>query len=33
MSDQALYDKGLPIRRELLGAEYVDQAIATQTTS
>ena len=28
MSDQALYDKGLPIRREVLGAEYVDQAIA-----
>ena len=28
MSDQALYDKGLPIRLEVLGAEYVDQAIA-----
>ena len=28
MSDQALYDKGLPIRRAVLGAEYVDQAIA-----
>ncbi|MGI9025145.1 MAG: carboxymuconolactone decarboxylase family protein [Burkholderiaceae bacterium] len=28
MSDQALYDKGLPIRREVLGAEYVDQSIA-----
>ncbi len=28
MSDQALYDKGLPIRRDVLGAEYVDQSIA-----
>ena len=28
MSDQALFDKGLPIRREVLGAEYVDASIA-----
>lgn len=26
--DSALYDKGLPIRREVLGAEYVDASIA-----
>jgi 4-carboxymuconolactone decarboxylase len=26
--DQALFDKGLPIRREVLGAEYVDGSIA-----
>ncbi len=25
--DSALYDKGLPIRREVLGAEYVDASI------
>jgi 4-carboxymuconolactone decarboxylase len=28
MSDQPLYEKGLPIRRAVLGAEYVDAAIA-----
>lgn len=28
MSDEALYDKGLPIRRAVLGAEYVDASIA-----
>lgn len=28
MSDTALYDKGLPIRREVLGADYVDASIA-----
>jgi 4-carboxymuconolactone decarboxylase len=26
--DDALYEKGLPIRREVLGAEYVDNSIA-----
>jgi 4-carboxymuconolactone decarboxylase len=26
--DQALFDKGLPIRREVLGAEYVDGSLA-----
>src|ERR1700744_4311037 len=26
--DQALFDKGLPIRREVLGADYVDGSIA-----
>lgn len=26
--DQALYDKGLPIRRAVLGAEYVDSSIS-----
>jgi 4-carboxymuconolactone decarboxylase len=26
--DQALFDKGLPIRREVLGAEYVDGSMA-----
>jgi len=26
--DQALFDKGLPIRRAVLGAEYVDGSIA-----
>lgn len=28
MSDEALFEKGLPIRREVLGAEYVDAAMA-----
>ncbi len=28
MSDEALFNKGLPIRREVLGEEYVDQSIA-----
>lgn len=28
MSDEALFDKGLPIRREVLGAEYVDASLA-----
>jgi 4-carboxymuconolactone decarboxylase len=27
--DQALFEKGLPIRREVLGAEYVDNSMAT----
>ena len=26
--DQAMYDKGLAVRREVLGAEHVDKAIA-----
>ncbi len=26
--DQALFDKGLPIRRAVLGAEYVDSSMA-----
>ena len=26
--DQALFDKGMPIRREVLGAEYVDASVA-----
>jgi len=26
--DKALFDKGLPIRREVLGAEYVDASMA-----
>jgi 4-carboxymuconolactone decarboxylase len=26
--DQALFDKGLPIRREVLGADYVDRSMA-----
>ena len=26
--DQALFDKGLPIRREVLGADYVDGSLA-----
>jgi 4-carboxymuconolactone decarboxylase len=26
--DDALFDKGLPIRREVLGAEYVDNSMA-----
>ncbi len=28
MSDEALFEKGLPIRREVLGAEYVDGSMA-----
>ena len=28
MSDEALFDKGMPIRREVLGAEYVDASMA-----
>ena len=28
MSDKALFEKGLPIRREVLGAEYVDASMA-----
>ena len=28
MSDEALFEKGLPIRREVLGADYVDAAMA-----
>jgi 4-carboxymuconolactone decarboxylase len=27
--DSALFDKGLPIRREVLGAEYVDASMAS----
>ena len=27
MSDQALFELGLPIRREVLGAEYVDASM------
>lgn len=26
--DKALFDKGLPIRREVLGADYVDESLA-----
>src|SRR5216110_3136269 len=29
--DKALYDKGLAVRREVLGAEYVDKSIANAT--
>jgi 4-carboxymuconolactone decarboxylase len=29
--DQALYEKGLQIRREILGAEYIDKQIAAAT--
>ena len=29
--DKALYDKGLAVRREVLGAEYVDKSIASAT--
>lgn len=29
MSDEALFNKGLPIRREVLGAEYVDSSMAS----
>jgi 4-carboxymuconolactone decarboxylase len=28
MSDEALFNIGLPIRREVLGAEYVDNSMA-----
>ncbi len=28
MSDEALFEKGLPIRREVLGPEYVDSSLA-----
>ncbi|MFZ1429497.1 MAG: carboxymuconolactone decarboxylase family protein [Geminicoccaceae bacterium] len=28
MSDEALFEKGLPIRREVLGADYVDGSMA-----
>jgi 4-carboxymuconolactone decarboxylase len=28
MSDEALFEKGLPIRRAVLGAEYVDASMA-----
>src|SRR5690606_8415044 len=28
MSAKALFEKGLPIRREVLGAEYVDESMA-----
>lgn len=28
MSDQSLFEKGLPIRREVLGADYVDASLA-----
>ena len=28
MSDEALFNKGLPIRREVLGAEYVDASMS-----
>lgn len=28
MSDEALFEKGLPIRREVLGADYVDASMA-----
>jgi 4-carboxymuconolactone decarboxylase len=29
--DKALFDKGLAVRREVLGAEYVDKSIASAT--
>ena len=29
--DKALYEKGLQIRREVLGAEYIDKQIAAAT--
>ena len=29
--DKALFDKGLTVRREVLGAEYVDKSIAAAT--
>jgi 4-carboxymuconolactone decarboxylase len=29
MSDDALFQLGLPIRREVLGAEYVDASMET----
>jgi 4-carboxymuconolactone decarboxylase len=29
--DKALYDKGLAVRREVLGAEYVDKSLANAT--
>ena len=28
MSDEALFEKGLPIRREVLGPEYVDASLS-----
>ena len=28
MSDEALFEKGMPIRREVLGADYVDASMA-----
>ena len=28
MSDEALFEKGMPIRREVLGADYVDESMA-----
>lgn len=28
MSDEALFEKGMPIRREVLGAEYVDGSMS-----
>jgi 4-carboxymuconolactone decarboxylase len=28
MSDEALFEKGLPIRREVLGPEYVDDSLS-----
>ena len=28
MSDEALFKKGLPIRREVLGPEYVDSSLS-----
>ena len=28
MSDEALFEKGLPIRREVLGPEYVDNSLS-----
>jgi 4-carboxymuconolactone decarboxylase len=31
MSDDPLYDKGMKVRREVLGDEHVDRAIATTT--
>jgi 4-carboxymuconolactone decarboxylase len=29
--DKALFDKGMAVRREVLGAEYVDKSMATAT--
>ena len=31
MSDETLFEKGLKVRREVLGAEYVDASIANAT--
>lgn len=31
--DEALFQKGMPIRREVLGPEYVDASMGGRTTS